>query len=259
MHVSQLYIYPLKSARGIAVDKFELGSRGPMFDRQWMVVNSQGKFVTQRQFPRMCLIETRIHAGDLTLSAPQMPAILVGSSSRQYDVIVWKDTVPAQDCGDDVAQWLSSYLGASVRLVEMPSSSQRLVDSDYASAGEMVGFADGFPLLLASQASLDDFNTKLEDPIGMERFRPNIVIEGSLAYAEDEWQELSIGSIALSIVKPCSRCIIPSIDQSTAQKQMSVNDALLAHRSRNRKTYFGQNALHRNTGIISVGDSLSVL
>jgi len=258
MVVSQLFIYPLKSARGIELERIELDRHGPVFDRQWMVVTPQGKFVTQRQLPKMCLIETRLIDGCLGLGAPGMPSILVSGSGKQSGVIVWKDSVQAVDCGDAAADWLSTYLGRSCRLVKMPTGSRRLVDQDYAHSGETVRFADGFPLLIVSQASLDDFNSKLEHSIGMERFRPNIVIDGCRPFAEDEWRELTIGELILSIVKPCSRCIIPSIDPLTGEKQMVVNEALFTHRRRDHKAFFGQNALLRNTGRIDVGEQVVV-
>jgi len=259
MFVSQLYIYPLKSAKGLAVDAFELTRRGPLFDRQWMAVTLQGKFLTQRQYPKMCLIETSLQNDRLQLAAPSMSSILVADSQMPSEVTVWKDTVRAKDCGDDVADWLSSYMGKPCRLVEMPADSQRLVDQDYATDGETVGFADGYPLMLVSQASLDSFNSKLDHVIGIERFRPNIVIDGCDAYAEDDWRDVQIGDIPMSLVKPCSRCIIPSIDPLTGEKQMLVNQALLKYRRRERSTYFGQNVLHRDVGTLQLGDKLRLL
>jgi hypothetical protein len=259
--ISQLFVYPIKSAKGIALDSMQLDQRGPLFDRHWMVIKENGMFQTQRQLPKMCMIETALDNGELTLSAPGMPELRVepnhGGTAREVEI--WKDRVEAQDCGDKVANWLSEYLGRSLRLVEMPRSSRRLVDPEFAFQSETVGFADGFPLLLVSQASLDDFNRHLSVPIGMDRFRPNIVIEGCSPFAEDGWQAVQVGELSIRLAKPCSRCIIPSIDQQSGEKQKPVNQALLDHRRRDGKTFFGQNGLHSEAGTISVGDQVSVV
>jgi len=257
--ISELYQYPLKSAGGNAVATLRLDAHGPTYDRHWMVVGENGKFLTQRQHPKMCLIGTQLRGDRLSLVAPEMPPLEVGSSAEQLECLVWKDSVVAHDCGDQSALWLSRYLGKSCRLAQMPVRSPRLVDSNYADQGETVSFADGFPLLVVSQASLDEFNTKLESSIGMERFRPNIVVAGCPPFAEDSWREITVGDIKLSLVKPCSRCIIPSINPSNGSKEMAVNQALLKYRRRDGKTFFGQNALHRSLGNIRVGDTVKVL
>ena len=260
LKISRLFVYPLKSARGIALDSMTLNERGPEYDRQWMVVKESGKFQTQRQLPEMCLIETGLNNGQLELNAPGMPLLTVNSGPGEViEVEVWGDRVSARDCGDEAATWLSHYLGRNLRLVEMPAEARRLVDTDFAKDSETVGFADGFPILLVSEASLQDFNRHLDAPIDMDRFRPNIVLEGCEPFAEDSWHELEAGGLRLSIVKPCSRCIIPSIDQRSATKQMQVNEALLAHRRRDGKTFFGQNVLHRNPGELKIGDAVSVV
>lgn len=257
--VKHLFFYPVKSARGVSLESMSIDRTGPKYDRRWMVVNRGGKFLTQRQFPKMCLIETQLNGDTLILSSPGFDTIHVSKGTKDMQVTVWRDTVLARDCGDDVAQWLSDYLAKDCHLVEMPEQTQRLVDTDFAGQGETVGFADGFPLLIASQASLNDFNSKLETPIGFDRFRPNIVVDGCEPYAEDDWREVQIGDIRMSIVKPCSRCIIPSIEQTSGNKQMVVNEALLEYRRRGAKTYFGQNALHQNRGEISVGDAVRLI
>lgn len=259
LSVKLLFRYPLKSAKGDSLETLNLSERGPELDRHWMVVNSSGKFLTQRQIPKLCLVETKVQAGQLVLSAPDMASLTVGRSNNRVRTKVWKDQLLASDCGDQVARWMSRFLGKDCRLVEMPESTKRLVDTDYAKHGETVSFADGFPLLVLSQASLDDFGEKLGQPIDAERFRPNIVVQGCAPYAEDSWQEIEIEGIRLSLVKPCSRCIIPSIDQATGAKEMQVNQALLKYRRRDGKTYFGQNALHRSVGSIAVGANVKVI
>lgn len=262
MHVSELYVYPLKSARGLCVPEVSFTQRGPLMDRHWMVIDRNNRFLSQRKYPVMCLIETRLDNATLTLNAPAMSPFQLDSDctlNETRQVTVWHDSVTAADCGDAAAQWLSTYLGVECRLVAMPAATQRLVDPQYAHQQQHVGFADGFPSLIISQASLDDFNQKLASPISMARFRPNIVIGGCAPYAEDEWQSIKIGDLTLSLVKPCSRCIMPAIDPSDGSKQMAVIEALNQYRRRDRKTYFGQNALHDGVGAIRVGDPVELL
>jgi len=277
LSVSELTIYPIKSARGVSLDSIKLNALGPECDRRWMVIDSNNTFVTQRKFPKMCMIATELIDGELYMAADGVGRCKVpagssnADSSKTYTSSVWGTDVEGKDCGDQAAQLVSELLGKDCRVIYMPDDYTRLVDTQFASQQEQVGFADGFPLLLTTQASLDDFNAKLSadteskvnsEPglkIGMDRFRPNIVITGNLAWAEDQWQRISIGGVELSLVKPCSRCIMPSIDPATSIKQMEVNQALLKHRRRDRKTYFGQNALSASLGKISLGDTVEIL
>jgi len=259
--ISQLYIHPVKSLAGITVNCFNLDSTGPEYDRRWMVVNTDGKFVTQRQHPKMCLIKTQIDNGVLTLSADGLDSCeVLATSGEPMMVEVWHDQVLAQDCGDEVSDWLSQILKVSVRLVYMPKQTRRLVDQDYADENQIVGFADGFPLLIVSQASLDLLNTKLDDVIDMQRFRPNIVVDGCKSHAEDDWQQLEIAGNTVQLVKLCSRCIIPSIDPLTAQKQAQIIAVLNKYRRQAGKIYFGKNAVVENgTEPLSVGDTVTVV
>ncbi|MEM7358439.1 MAG: MOSC N-terminal beta barrel domain-containing protein [Pseudomonadota bacterium] len=264
IQVSQLTIHPVKSLRGIALETMQLGAKGPELDRRWLVVDSKGVQRTQRQFARMSLVDTALEEGRLTLSAEGAGSCTVNSfevqaSATQRDVQVWRDTVSANDCGDDAAQWLSDFLGVDCRLMYMPDESQRLVDPDYAHHQETVGFADAFPILLGNEASLEDFNHHLNDPVQMNRFRPNIVVSGAEAWAEDSWKTIRIAGLTLSIASPCSRCIMPSINPQTGEKQMEVIDALNKHRRVDRATYFGQNVLYQQLGSISVGDIVEVV
>ena len=258
--ISELFTYPLKSAQGISHKELQLTSRGPAGDRDWMVVNKNNRFFTQRQKPKMCLIHVNQNGSTLTLNAPNMPQLTVAPSTTNIIVDVWKDSVNVQDCGDEAAHWLSKFLEVEqCRLVYMPQSTQRQIDTEFAKEGQLVSFADGFPSLITSQASLDDFNNKLETPISTANFRPNIVIGDCEPYAEDTWKEIRVNGILFSLVKPCSRCVIPSINQETAEKQKEVLLALNEHRRRERATYFGQNALHDQTGVIKVGDAVEII
>ena len=232
---------------------------GPIYDRNWMVVNPEGKALTQRVIPKMCLIKCTIEGNRLILNAKSMPEISVKEPTNLKEVTVWSDTVKAGDCGDEVASWLSQYLGKAARLVRVTEQTNRQIDQNFAAPNELVGFADGFPTLIVSQASLDEFNSHMETKIDMRRFRPNIVIAGTEPFAEDSWSTLRVGEIEFSLVKPCSRCIMPSINPDNGEKEMQVNQVLLTTRRRDRETYFGQNATHKGEGTISIGDSVELI
>jgi len=259
MKVHQLFLHPVKSASAISVDELPYDSVGPINDRQWMVIKPNGQFLTQRVAPKMCLIQPSIVNNQLRLSAPSMPDISVAEPEIEVDVRVWSDTVAAGDCGDDVSMWLSSYLAMPCRLVSVVSSTHRPVDEKFSEVEDTVRFADGFPTLVVSKESLDNFNSNLEANIDMRRFRPNIVVSGCDAFDEDNWKAVKIRDIEFQLVKPCSRCIMPSINPDTAAKEMTVNDALIATRRIGRNTYFGQNAIHRGEGTIAIGDEVVTL
>jgi len=275
--VSALYTYPVKGLRGISSSVMDLGLKGPQGDRRWMVINPNNKFITQRQLAHMCLINTSLKDGVLTLSAPGKQDCVIdpdsnsenGLGHKAKQVQVWRDSVLGLDCGDKVSAWLSDFLEKECRLVHMPDHSERLVnmpDDDlslkHGSENLDYGFADAFPVLIATDASLQDFNSKLNAPISMQRFRPNIVIAGSEPWAEDSWKQLRIGGeqgIEFSLMSACSRCIVPSIDPATGEKQPQIIDALNKYRRHEHKTYFGQNAIYHALGNIKLGDSVELM
>ncbi|MFT5573576.1 MAG: hypothetical protein ACI9FR_002511 [Cryomorphaceae bacterium] len=261
--VSQLFTHPIKSAQGIQLSCMELNARGPLHDRDWMLVDSSNKFLTQRQHPRMCLLKTSLGENSLRIRAPGMPvyelALGVSQDQAAVNVEVWGDTVNAQDCGDDAAQYLSDFLKRDCRLVHMPKKTKRQVDPEYAHSSNTVGFADGFPILLVSRSSFDLLNKRLGYPISIERFRPNIVIAGATAHAEDQWRKIRIGEVLISLPKLCSRCVIPSIDPSTGEKDPLIIQTLAAYRRKGKDINFGVNALHHGCGKISVGDNVEII
>ena len=258
--ISELNIYPVKSLAQISLRNCTLDHFGLHMDRRWMLVDEHGKMLTQRQLPRMCLIQTQLHDQALSLRADDMTEIHVNNISENIRrVQVWNDECNAQDCGDEVAEWLSFFLNKECRLVYFPEQEIRQVDPDYAQAGDTTAFSDGFPLLLISQASLDDLNQRLETPITMARFRPNIVVSGCTAFAEDEWTRIRINQIDFRIVKPCSRCVIPSIDIASAQKQAIVTQTLSQYRMRDHKIFFGQNVIAEDTGELKTGMEITLL
>jgi uncharacterized protein YcbX len=261
LRLAGLYRYPIKSLAGQAQQLMPVGPRGPELDRHWMLVDAQGRFLTQRQLPRMALIATQfVDGGELRLQAPGMPDFVVGASGGdRLDVHVWRDSLTAVRVGDVADQWLSDFLGVHCHLVELPDDVRRPVDPVYATSDDQVGLADGFPFLLISQASLDDLNDRLQTPLSMLRFRPNLVVTGCGPHAEDDWRRIRIDAMEFRVAKPCSRCIIPTIDPATGERGREPMRTLLTYRRRDNKVYFGQNLIHDGVGRLQLGMSVEVL
>lgn len=258
--VSQLAIYPVKSLGQIVLKQSQIDEFGLQWDRRWMLVDSNNHMITQRQQPRMCLITPQLRNAKLRLSAPGMSSmsVTINQKAGPCTVTVWQDTCRALDCGDEAADWLDRFLGIPCRLVYFPDDGARAVDPDFSRPGDQTAFSDGFPLLLTTQASLDDLNARLKSPIGMARFRPNLVISGCEPYAEDHWQRLRIGPLTFRVVKPCSRCSIPTIDSATAERGAEPTRTLSQYRKRDHKIYFGQNIIPDTAGSIAVGTAVEI-
>lgn len=258
--VSELFIHPLKSAAAISMDKVVLDQFGVENDRRWMLVDQKGHFLSQRQLPMMCLIRAVVHGAKLSLSVANMSEIeVIVDEKKIRTVVVWGDRCSAYDCGDEVAKWLSQFLDTRCRLVYFPESEIRQVDLKYANKGDKTGFSDGFPLLLISQASLDDLNERLDIPVSMRRFRPNIVVSGTEPFAEDSWKLIKVGNIVMRVVKPCSRCSIPSVDPVTGLRSVEIIKVLRNYRLRDDKVFFGQNIIADGVGLIETGMKVEVL
>jgi uncharacterized protein YcbX len=259
--LTSIYRYPVKSLRGQSFDALDVDARGFLHDRHWMVVDRQGAFLTQRQQSRMALVDADVDAtGVLHLSAPGMPDLQVAAGTGpSLQVRVWRDHVEARAVDAAADAWLSRFLECDCRLVEMPDGSRRPVDPAFAKEQDQVGFADGFPFLLISQASLDDLNARLDQPVPMLRFRPNLVVSGCGPYAEDGWKRIRIGDIEFRVAKPCSRCIIPTIDFATGERAREPLQTLMTYRKRDNQVYFGQNLLHDAGGRLEVGMPVDVL
>lgn len=261
IQLSELNIYPVKSLRQISLSSSYVEPYGLKHDRRWMVVDIDGKMITQRQIARMCLIQPYIHETGIQLSAQDMPDLLVDMPSGRevQTVTVWNDTCQAYDAGEEAASWLSKFLSTSCRLVYFPEDGFRQVDLKYARQGEGTAFSDGFPLLLISQASLGDLNQRLATPVPMKRFRPNLVIKGCQAFDEDKWKKIRIGNISFRIVKPCSRCIIPNIDIETAEIGKEPARTLSSYRRKDNKIFFGQNIIAESEGELTIGMSVEII
>lgn len=262
LRLVSLFFYPVKSLRGIALQRAPVDGRGIHFDRHWMVVDAKGGFVTQRQHPRMALVRTALTPAGLRLSAPGMLDLEVEfepEDGEQKRVQVWGDHCLAQGSGQAAADWLSQFLGLDCQLYFMPETTRRPVDPEYAHAADQVGFADGFPFLLISEASLADLNQRLEQPLTMLRFRPNLVVSGCEPFAEDGWRRIRIGEMTFRVAKPCSRCVIPTINPDTGEKAVEPLRTLNRYRREGNKVYFGQNLLHDGVGELRTGMLVEVL
>jgi uncharacterized protein YcbX len=257
--IARLFVYPVKSCAGIEVQQALLTDTGLDLDRAWMVVDAEGMFVTQRTLPRMALIRPQLKGDEMVLRAPGMLALHVAIDAVEAPatVTVWRDTVPAWDMGAVAAQWFTDFLGQPCRLVRFDPEYRRLSSMEWTGGVEAPNqFSDGFPLLLASQASMDELNLRLQAAghaaAGIERFRPNVVLAGVDAHDEDRVDLVRVdaqeGEIHLQPVKPCSRCPIPDIDPATAESNPSVGDTLRTYRKDQRldgAITFGMNAIVR--------------
>jgi uncharacterized protein YcbX len=214
--ITNLNIYPLKSCRGIALGEARLHDSGLADDRHWMLIRPNGRFVTQRELPRMALIETAVDAAALNLNAPGMPVLSVPRrvAGEARGITVWKFSGSGIDCGDAAARWVAEFLGTPLRLVRFDDREPRECSREWTGDTRAITeFADGYPVLVISQASLAELNSRLPKSLPMERFRPNLVIDGVAAYDEDRIHELRNGAITLRLVKPCTRCSITTTDQ----------------------------------------------
>ncbi|MFC3151857.1 MOSC domain-containing protein [Litoribrevibacter euphylliae] len=266
LRVHSLFHYPVKSCAPITLQRADIDASGIVNDRRWMIVDgASGKFVTQRKDPKLARIKVKIENGILALHYMDGMSSFIDvpiSQNKLIETEVWKDRQLCWDQGEQVASWLSDILGKEVRLAYIGEDQLRTVDQDYAKPNDQVGFADGFPFLITTTASIEQFNRDLGYEVSVLRFRPNIVIEGAGldAYAEDNWTSLSINGIQFDLVKPCSRCVMPSINPETIERERAVIETLVATRKQGNATFFGQNATHsKKKGVISVGDKVTLI
>jgi hypothetical protein len=259
--LSGIFVYPVKGARGIALERARVGDRGITHDRRFMITTSEGDLVTQREFPRLALLETAIEPDALVLRAPdqeplRLPLRPEGRTDRR--VRVWDDHCSAVSLGAEPAAYIGDFLGARVEFVYMPDEVERLVDREHAHRKERVGFADAFPFLLASEGSLADLNTRLDEPVLMNRFRPNFVVRGAPPWAEDDWTTFSIGSQTFHARKGCDRCVVTTVDQATGVQGKEPLATLARFRARASKVYFAVNLVAEGAGEVRVGDAVTL-
>ena len=263
--LSEIYIYPIKSLGGIRLEKANITTRGLENDRRFMLVDKNGQFLSQREYPQLAIFQTEIKGDFLKITNKKTGQNLKvnlspNSQSFALSVTIWDDTTTAIEVSQEASEWFSQALGVPARLVYMHEESQRKVESNYALTGDdITSFSDGYPILIAGQSSLDDLNNRLENPVNINRFRPNFVFTDGEPFEEDAWHEFTVGDVRFFGVKPCSRCIMTTIDQETGEKK--GKEPLLTlnkYRKASNKILFGQNVLVSELGTVSVGNDVTV-
>lgn len=266
LKLSEIYIYPVKSLGGIRLDFANITTRGLENDRRFMLVDENGRFLSQREHPQLAIFQTEIEGKFLkithkktkqnltiNLSPPSQPSLL--------SVTIWDDNTTAVESSSEASTWFTKILEIPVRLVYMPEESHRKTDTQYSLTGEEItSFSDGYPILIIGQSSLDDLNNRLENPVNINRFRPNFVFTHGEPFEEDNWHEFTVGNIRFFGVKPCARCIMTTIDQETGEKK--DREPLLTlnkYRKAGNKILFGQNVLISQLGTVSVGEDVTVI
>jgi len=265
LSISQLYIYPVKSLGGIAVNTAVVTDRGLENDRRFMLVDANGQFLTQRECPSMALLRTAIHTLELMVWHKDQPSgklrlpLVPGSSLSTTTVKVLDDYCEAQYVSDEADKWFSEKLNSPCRLLYMPDSTKRMVDPVFALSNDITSFSDGYPILLTGQSSLDDLNGLMNDALPMDRFRPNLVMTGGQPFEEDSMEQFSVNGINFYGVKLCGRCVVTTTDQETGITGKEPLKTLATYRMANNKVYFGQNVLCGGEGLIRVGDEINII
>ncbi|MEV0737878.1 MOSC N-terminal beta barrel domain-containing protein [Streptomyces sp. NPDC050549] len=265
-----IHVHPVKALRGFSPREAQVEPWGLAGDRRWALIDDGGKVVTQREHPRLALAAAELlPGGGVRLSAPGLDPLTVPVPKPVATVAteIFGTKVDAVPASDAAQVWCGAYLGFGVRLVHMDDpATRRPVDPEYGLPGETVGFADGYPLLLTSEASLDALNSLVaqgdhptEGPLPMNRFRPNAVVAGTAAWAEDDWSRVAIGDVAFRVAKMCGRCVVTTTDQGTAERGKEPLRALARHRRIGGRLVFGQNLVPLSTGTIRVGDPVRIL
>jgi len=262
LRVSELYIYPIKSLGGIALSSAEVTDKGFKYDRRWLLIDENNRFLSQRELPAMALLKVIITTNGLLVThSPTSDNILIPfapQTSGNCSITIWDDICTAVYVSDIADKWFTEKLGVKCRLVYMQEDYKRQVDEKYAPEGFVTSFSDAYPFLIIGQASLDDLNTRLTDKLPINRFRPNIVFTGGKAYEEDIIDHFIINNINFHGVKLSARCILTTIDQITIAKTKEPLKTLAKYRRRGNDVFFGQNLIHTGSGFISVGDEISV-
>lgn len=263
-YLAEIWIYPVKSMAGIRVKDAWVQESGLNYDRRWMLVDDAGNFITQRTLPQMSLIDVSITPSVLSLCwrkesfDPVQVVVNQATVRNTVQVRIWNDVVVGYTVEDVVNKQLSRWLGQSVRLVEMMDNKSRMVNSSYSKQESGLSFADEFPFLLTSTSSLEDLNAKLQTPVDMRRFRPNLVVSGCVAFAEDAWNYIQIGSVKFAVCKPCERCMVINVDPDEGIRQREPLKTLASYRKRDRKILFGQDLMALDLGKVREGDKVTV-
>lgn len=270
MQISEINIYPIKSLGGISLNEAVIEEKGLQYDRRWMLVDKDGKFFTQREFPKMATLKVSLEPDSLRVSHEDevlhIP-LAENETGEEIEVVVWNSKLTAQTAESHINEWFSDTLQTDCRLVQMNQNSNRLVNPVYAvhKFRDVVSFADGYPVLVIGENSLADLNSKLENPLPMNRFRPNLVVKGSEAFAEDGWKTIKAGETIFHIVKPCERCVMTTIDQQKGvtdgkEPLKTLATYRLVKKDGESKILFGQNLIAEEAGrTVKIGDQVEVL
>ncbi len=267
MILTEIHIYPIKGLGGISVTSARVQMRGLEYDRRWMLVNENGRFVSQRESTKLALLDTAIEPPFLRVvernnpdNFIQLPLAPDHNALPETDVEVWGTHFRANLIDQHISEWFSHTLSMNVRMAYMPEDGQRITNPKYAPEGQRVSFADGYPFLIIGQASLDELNSRLENPLPMNRFRPNFVFSGAAPYAEDQWRDFSIGEVPFKGVKPCGRCTVITIDQQTGEKSVEPLKTLSSYRVKDNNVLFGMNLIWmgQQEQWVRVGEGLKV-
>lgn len=261
--VSELFVYPIKSLGGISLNEAEVTDRGFKYDRRWMLIDSNGNFLSQRKIPQMALISVDIYNEKILLrhkkTSEQIEFDINETTKKKFQAKVWDNVVDVLHVNSMIDDWLSMTLNAKCKLVFMPDETVRPVDKNYAIENERTSLSDGYPFLIIGQESLNDLNSRLIEKVGMDRFRPNIVFVGGEPFDEDKFNSFKINDVIFYSVKPCSRCLITTTDQSSGERKKEPLSTLSTYRAVNNKVLFGQNLLHKGNGAIKTNDELEIL
>jgi hypothetical protein len=264
--LASVHIYPLKGGRAVDLDEAVVEPWGLAGDRRWLLVDADGQFITQREQPALARLVVSYRQGvAITVSCDGCRSLSVAApadSPELLKVTVWRSTVLAAAAGPEADAWFSGYLGEPVRLVWLDDPTRRAVDPEFGADGDVVSFADGFPLLVTSSASLGQLGEWLaadgDQPVPMNRFRPNVVVSGCEPWDEDRWRRIRIGAVSFRVAKPCGRCVVTTTDQATGERGRQPLRMLARRRRFGKSLVFGQNLIPDSPGLIRVGDPMEV-
>ncbi|HSK12345.1 MAG TPA: MOSC domain-containing protein, partial [Phnomibacter sp.] len=247
-----------KSLGGIEVLQSKVMPKGLEYDRRWMLIDERDHFMTQRHVPKMAMFRSQwdaVQQGFVVQHGAEKVWLREGVAGDVVRAVVWKDVVNVLEVDAALSEWFSEKLGRRCRLVFFPEDAKRDVDADFAvHPHDQTSLSDGYPVLMVGQASLDDLNSRLDEPVGIERFRPNIVFAGALPFEEDGWKKINVGPVEMAVVKPCSRCVMTTIDPATGIAGKEPLATLSRYRQVGNKVMFGQNVIPMVPGTIAVGD-----
>ena len=262
LRLSEIWIYPIKSIGGIRLKSARVFDKGLEFDRRWMLIDRDNDFMSQRIYPKMALFKWSTDLGQWSINYKTDSIIfpfnlsIPLSSDTSIKSIIWDDTVEVFEVGREYSTWFSDHLGIECKLVSFPEKNSRPVDQDYQINHEHVSLADAYPLLLIGDQSLADLNSRLEEPVPMNRFRPNLVVSGGEPYEEDRWKNFQVGRNNFAAVKLCARCVLTTVNQDTGEKGIEPLATLSKYRKRDNKVLFGQNLVPIDHFEIHEGDEI---